>query len=120
MTVYVKTGIQLTPADHVDMAVLDVLPPGNYMVKFNERGQSFYLEQVDSFTPPKKLYGNSTKRSQRIINTFNSRDVSTGVMLIGEKGSGKTLLARQLSIDLAPDGVPTLIVNEPYCGDLFN
>jgi hypothetical protein len=41
-------------------------------------------------------------------------------MLNGEKGSGKTLLAKQLSIDAATQGIPTIIINEAWTGDKFN
>jgi hypothetical protein len=48
------------------------------------------------------------------------RDNSTGVMLNGEKGSGKTLLAKMLSIKGYELGIPTIVINAPWCGDKFN
>jgi len=42
------------------------------------------------------------------------------VLLSGEKGSGKTLLAKKLSIEGLTRGYPTLIVNNSYTGDAFN
>jgi hypothetical protein len=95
------------------------LPVGNYTIK-KDMFENLFLEMVDSFTPMKKLYGTTTRHADRILNTFNSRDVSTGVMLNGEKGSGKTLLAKTLSIEAAKAGVPTIIINEPWTGDKFN
>jgi ATPase family associated with various cellular activities (AAA) len=41
-------------------------------------------------------------------------------MLTGEKGSGKTLLAKHLSITAAENGYSTLIVNAPYTDDGFH
>jgi hypothetical protein len=41
-------------------------------------------------------------------------------MLNGEKGSGKTLLAKTLSIEAAKQGVPTIIINAAWTGDAFN
>ena len=35
-------------------------------------------------------------------------------------GSGKTLLAKTLSILAAEQGIPTVVINEPYAGDNFN
>jgi hypothetical protein len=48
------------------------------------------------------------------------RTTSTGVMLNGEKGSGKTLLAKTLSIEGGLMGIPTIIINAPWTGDVFN
>jgi hypothetical protein len=41
-------------------------------------------------------------------------------MLTGEKGSGKTLLAKMLAVSAAETGVPTIVINEPWCGEGFN
>jgi hypothetical protein len=41
-------------------------------------------------------------------------------MLTGEKGSGKTLLAKLLAVTAADSGVPTIVINEPWCGEGFN
>jgi hypothetical protein len=75
---------------------------------------------VDSFEFKTKKYGDTEKNTTRIMNTFQSRDASTGVMLTGTKGSGKSLLAKCLAMRGATLGVPTLIINSPYYGDTFN
>jgi hypothetical protein len=40
-------------------------------------------------------------------------------MLTGEKGSGKSLLAKQLAIKGAETGMPTIVINAPWTGDKF-
>jgi hypothetical protein len=40
--------------------------------------------------------------------------------LTGEKGSGKTLLAKTISIEAAKADIPTIIINTPLVGDKFN
>ena len=96
------------------------LPAGNYIVQRDAYG-NFYLEHIEDFTPPGKVYGDCISNADRIINTFLDRSGNTGVLLTGEKGSGKTLLARQLSIDLArKHGVPTIAIGQPWVGDDFN
>ena len=81
---------------------------------------SFYLEAIDNFEIKGKIYGDTRRRSRRILDTFNDRTASTGILLTGEKGSGKTLLAKMLSVDGAKQGVPTIVINAPWCGDEFN
>ncbi len=102
------------------MDVRDMLPAGNYTVKEMPMGGPLYLEQIDSFKPLTKVYGDSLKNTQRIINTFLDRPNATGVMLTGEKGSGKTLLTKNVSIELAKKDIPTIVINAPWHGDKFN
>jgi hypothetical protein len=119
MAYFLKSGntYKVTSKDAMDLH--DALPAGNYVVAKDMNG-NFYLEQIDSFTPIKKIYGDCLKNTDRIVRTFQSRDSSTGVMLTGEKGSGKTLLAKNISIKLAEAGVPTIVINAPWHGDAFN
>lgn len=104
----------VAPADAVDMT--EDLPAANYVVKF-EQMQGFYLETTEAFTLPSKVYGRCESNSKRILSTFSSRDKNTGVLLVGEKGSGKTLLARKIAIE---SGLPVLIINSQFTGDNFN
>jgi hypothetical protein len=116
MTTFFKSGntYRVAPGDSVD--VRDELPGGNYILKLNPM-TGFFLEVADGFKTPTKIYGNCLRNCDRIIRTFESRGGNTGVMLVGEKGSGKTLLARQISIS---SGLPTIIINSDYTGDEFN
>jgi hypothetical protein len=98
----------------------DLLPPGTYVVKFDSNRGQYILQIVDDFDISHKLYGNTVSNADRIIRTFRDRNTSTGVMLSGNKGSGKTLLAKVISKMLRDSGVPTVIINEPHCGDTFN
>lgn len=101
--------------------IRDVLPPGIYTVKFaGGFDPHFYLEETEKMKLPSKIYGDAQAKANRIFNTFEERVRSTGVLLSGEKGSGKTLLTKILSNLALSHGIPTLIVNTPFCGDEFN
>jgi hypothetical protein len=75
--------------------ICDGLPPGNYIVQFDQQSGEYFLETVDNFTIPTKLYGNVFDQAERIISTFMDRPNTTGVLLTGEKGSGKALRVDQ-------------------------
>lgn len=95
------------------------LPVGNYIIKVDPFGNMF-LEQIENFTFNGKQYGDNIRHTERIMTTFMSRGASTGVMLAGEKGSGKSLLAKSLSIAGAKFNIPTIVINSPFKGDAFN
>lgn len=120
MTYFLKSGSRYNVTTKESMDLHENLPAGNYTVKFDKMSGAFYLEAIDSFEIKGKVYGDTRKRADRILNTFNDRTASTGIMLTGEKGSGKTLLAKMLSVEGAARGIPTIVINAPWCGDEFN
>jgi hypothetical protein len=101
------------------MDLHDLLPATNYVIKEDPFG-NLYLEQIEEFEIPSKLYGLISKQTERILRTFSERTSSTGVMLSGEKGSGKTLLAKNISGKAIELGIPTIVINAPWHGDKFN
>lgn len=119
MTYFLKQGNVFKPADEAALDIHNELPPGNYTIKQDEY-RNFFFEQVDSFEMKHKIYGDTLRNCDRIINTFQDRPNSTGVLLTGEKGSGKTLLAKAISLKAAELGMPTIIINTDWHGDPFN
>lgn len=120
MTFYIKSGNKFHIAADDSLDIRKTLEVGNYVVKFDKGANKFYLETVETFKEISHVYGTSKSTAERMLNTFKQRTVNTGVMLSGEKGSGKTLLSKLLSIYAAKDGIPTILVNEAFTGDEFN
>ena len=120
MSYFLKSGSTYRVASDEAMDIHRKLPAGNYVVKINEMSGELYLESIEGFTIPNKIYGNCLKHTDKIIRTFMDRDNATGVMMTGEKGSGKTLLTKNVAIKLASQGVPTIVINQPWHGDKFN
>lgn len=120
MTYFLKVGNTYKVSKKEALDLHEKLPVGNYVIKRNEMSGELYLEAIDQFEIKGKIYGDTTKRAERILNSFNDRPSTTGVMLNGEKGSGKTLLAKMLSVKGYEQGIPTIVINAPWCGDQFN
>ena len=120
MTKYLKAGNTFKVFNDKALNVQNKLPVATYTVKFDEQAGQFFLEQIEPFKLPTKLYGSLSDKTDRILTSFAARSGSTGVLLSGEKGSGKTLLAKNLSVEAGLIGIPTIVVNEQFYGSLFN
>lgn len=120
MTQFLQNGKSFRPSDETSMQVHKELPTGNFTIALDQFEQMFF-NRVDDFAQPGKLYGDTQRHTNRILNTFLNRPNATGVLLSGEKGSGKTMLAKNLVIHGAQQhNLPTIIINQPWHGDKFN
>lgn len=92
-----------------------------YLVQFNQMTNQFELNQQSSFILPKKVYGHNTSITTKIMDLFE-RNVgrTSGVMLEGTKGTGKTLTAAEVCIQANSFGIPVIILQSPYSGEKFN
>jgi hypothetical protein len=88
----------------------DVLPLGTYRLRHNERTDEFYLNKIEDFKLPKKLYGDFSF-CDRILNTFENTEKNLGVLLSGEKGSGKTILAKKVCCQ---SNKPVIVIDECF------
>ena len=110
---FLKSGNTFRVTSKEELNLHDTLPVGTYVVKFNSMQGHFYLERIDDFTLPSKLYGDTNRHAERILNTFLDRPAGTGVILNGEKGSGKTLLLRQMLGLAQPARGQVTVLGEP-------
>lgn len=117
MTFFIQNGDLFSPTPGRD-SMLETLPVGNYIVVETMSGYKF--QRVEAFSDPGRMYGNINKRAKRIMDTFIDRPRTTGVLLSGEKGSGKSQLARIVSRLGYENDMPTIIINNPFHGDAFN
>ncbi len=113
-TKYMVRGSSLFITNDADVQFLDDLPVGTYMCQYDSMSESYFLKRVDNISMPKKLYGNVQLRTERMFRTFMSRTSNTGVLLTGEKGTGKTLQAQALCVYGYQHNVPTIIVDTGF------
>ena len=98
----------------------DKLASRIYTVKFNPLA-GFYLEvKKDRLDLPSQIYGVANIRADKCIRTYRDREASTGVLMTGDKGTGKTLLMSLLANRAADEfDLPVLLIKEPYSGEQF-
>ena len=118
-SLYLKSGNTFRVTNQEALDLHETLPPDNYVISFSQE-TGYYLQIVEKFSFKGKLYGDTESKADRILYTFKDRPHTTGVMLTGEKGSGKTLLAKLVSIKALKNEIPTIIINAPWRGDEFN
>jgi len=119
MSYYLKSENMLFPTKQGSYDIRDALPVGTYTVGCHpEKG--WYLKSISDFAINSKIYGKTAKQADRILNTFSERPNATGVLLNGEKGSGKTMLAKLISQMAGAQGISTIVINTPFNGDGFN
>lgn len=118
MSNFMKSGNRYRVSSDEAMDIHNSLPPGSYLLKIDMFG--FFLEKSSDYVVNHKIYGETPVLCKRILDTFKHRNRSTGVLLSGLKGSGKTLLTKMLSEEAQKIGFPTIIIVEPFGGPDFN
>jgi len=103
-----------------DEALLDKLPPRVYILKFSKL-QGFYFEILnDKFEVPNRIYGGVSDRVGKCLHTYKSRSSSTGVLLTGDKGTGKSLMMAELANKAIQElEIPVIVIKQAYAGEQF-
>jgi hypothetical protein len=120
MTYYVRTGNTYRIMNESNVEVSQHLEAKTYSVIQHPMTGEFMLQPINDFKMPSKIYGNTRKQAERILKTFKDRPLSTGVHMDGVKGSGKSLLAKYVSVVAQQENIPTIVINNPFCGEEFN
>ena len=115
---FIRNGNVWNMAADVSIDVRDELPQGVYTVCRNPVTGEYYLEDSEPFTLPPKLYGKTEQYTERILSAFDavSDGHQLGVLLAGEKGSGKTMLSKNVA---SKSSLPVILVNAPFSDDRF-
>jgi hypothetical protein len=98
-----------------DATFLEEIPKGNWLLNLDT--VSMYLSKLPQFTLPSKIYGDYLTTSKHYLSSFNSLPNSTGVLLSGSSGSGKSLLAKMVC---EMSNLPVIIISEYYTGTQFH
>jgi len=117
-TFFARNGDTITTLNGA--AFESALPLGTYSLQRNPQTGQYYLSRVGDLSTSGKLYGPAGPRADRIFNTFTQRAGTTGVLLDGLKGTGKTALARRVSEIARSHGISTILIGEPFYGESFN
>lgn len=108
----VSTGDDETPKEPTDIAnnliqKINNLPPGYYILT-NVDGVLDVRLEGSFIKTTKVLYGTISKRVKRYWKRFCSRSASLSILLVGQKGGGKTLEGEVLSNVAITNNIPVI------------
>jgi len=84
-----------------------------FQIKKNPNTDEYYLEyRMTTFNVPNKLYGKTNMYINRFWRSFVFSKKSMGVLLTGDSGSGKTMLANAIGNVGLANGLNVIIVSE--------
>lgn len=92
------------------------LPLGTYTLLFNKDAGQYYLHLIDDIKIPNKIYGDIIPFAKRVCTKYYSKDRNLGVLLVGTKGTGKTITARTIANFL---NIPVIIIPQGYDDTAF-
>lgn len=118
-TFFIETGNIFSLTDNRRTVVHDSLPVGIYQAGLDPM-KGFFLRRTNAVKEnPTKIYGTLDRRVKRVMMTWEQRaqqGFSTGVLLSGIKGAGKTLMLREL---MRRCGLPVILVSDALYGAAF-
>lgn len=81
-----------------------------YNLKTDDYNDQLYLEEDSPFEFPSIYYDEDPNFIEKSINTFNNTEkLTTGILLSGLKGSGKTLMAKKIAVQ---SNLPVIVVDK--------
>lgn len=104
-----------------DETALDALPPKVYTIRHSPLFGYYLVIMKDRLQVPEKIYGNVEARVDKCIKTYTDRVASTGILMTGDKGTGKTLLMSLLVNRVLDElNLPVILITEPHGGEQFS
>lgn len=88
----------------------DQLPAQVYQVNF-EKMSGFFLSKMEDIVIKEKIYGVHEEKVSKVLSSFSAFSRNLGVILSGDKGIGKSMFAKLLSVKAIDKGYPLIIVN---------
>lgn len=111
MSDFIKIGNQITPRPKIEGIQTNLENGKIYNVCMNEMTGDIYLEENGNFNMPTKIYETEedNKFIDRVIKWHKQDHIkSTGVLLSGEKGTGKTITMKRIA---KKSGLPIIVVH---------
>lgn len=98
-----------------DVSITDRIPALTLKVVQDRSG--FHLMRTNQLhASTGKIYGDYINKVDKIFRRYHADNDNTGVILSGDKGTGKTMLTCEIAARAQQEGMPVLICDTPYHG----
>lgn len=94
------------------LKVYDTLPPQTYVVRCSQNRGFFMEKYIDPAIKDNKIYGVHPEKVTKVLRSFENFERNLGVILSGDKGIGKSLFAKLLSIESIKNGLPVIVIDK--------
>lgn len=115
MAEFIKVGNEINVKPKLDGLMYELINGKVYDLKFNHMEDKSFLVENGNLNMPKKLYKleEDDKFINRVLTYFNSENSNqtTGVLLAGTKGTGKTMLSKRIALE---SNLPIIVVATDY------
>lgn len=117
---YADLGTTVRVLSFDEDRVSDALKPEVYSVSFDPFSGFFLTKQKQKLSTPDRVYGSVQKKVEKILSTYEDSKSSIGILLTGDKGSGKTMTSSLVANRCIEDyGIPVILVEESFDGSGF-
>lgn len=96
---------------YTDSPTVEKIPAGVYTIADIKEDSVTLLRKPEALSLPTKIYGDHHRRKAIILRALNTREQSVGVLLLGLKGTGKTILAHDLANTAVESGHPVFLID---------
>lgn len=109
--IYVEQGSNFRPGRPTPFQGSDHLPARIYTIQQDDNGV-FLATKAAEFSVPEKIYGAEImKRTNLFLEKYRNSKTSVGMMLLGTKGSGKSLQVEVICNKLIAMGLPVIYID---------
>lgn len=116
-TKFAYQGTRVSVLTFDENQITSDLKPGVYSVGFNPMAGFYLTKRGERLTVPNKIYGSVERKVNKILNSYLNSNKSFGVLLSGDKGSGKTMTSSVVANQCIDKlNIPVILIESAFDG----
>lgn len=100
-----------------DVMTYKALPAKTYVIEYDQMKGPMLIARPDLVVGDEKVYGNCIDKVEKVMQSYKvAANRNFGVLLSGQKGSGKSLFVRMLGEKAIENGMPVIVADKNVPG----